>query len=100
MKKDVVKEISASGGMTTKQEIRGDSGYYAINKAIERGEEIHLKNRVYALDSTLADTMIAVARIVPRGVPVPYSAWAYYGLSTQIPDAYMPVRADRLPSTS
>ena len=88
MKKDVVKEISESGGMTTKRELMGNSGYYAINKAIERGEVKRLKNGVYALDSALADTMIDVERIVPRGVLCLYSAWAYYGLSTQIPDAY------------
>ncbi len=88
MKKDVVTDISAAGGMVTKRELKDGTGYYAINKAIESGEVVRLKNGVYALDSALADTMIDVERIVPRGVLCLYSAWSYYGLSTQIPDAF------------
>ena len=36
----------------------------------------------------LASTMIDVARIVPGGVVCLYSAWDYYGLTTQIPDGF------------
>ncbi len=88
MKQDVVTDISAAGGMATKRELQEGTGYYAINKAIESGEVVRLKNGVYALDSALADNMIDVERIVPRGVLCLYSAWSYYGLSTQIPDAF------------
>lgn len=88
MKKDVVTDISAAGGMVTKRELQQGTGYYAINKAIESGEVVRLKNGVYALDTTLGNTMIDVERIVPRGVLCLYSAWSYYGLSTQIPDAF------------
>ena len=40
------------------------------------------------LPEELASTMIDVARIVPGGVVCMYSAWDYYGLTTQIPDGF------------
>lgn len=40
------------------------------------------------LPEELASTMIDVARIVPGGVVCLYSAWDYYGLTTQIPDGF------------
>lgn len=40
------------------------------------------------LPEELASTMIDVARIVPGGVVCLYSAWDYYGLTTQIPDRF------------
>ena len=88
MKNDIVKDISAAGGMAGKRDLQVGTGYYAINKALVSGEVVRLKNGVYALDTALADTMIDVERIVPRGVLCLYSAWAHYGLSTQIPDAH------------
>ena len=88
MKNDIIKDISAAGGMAGKRDLQEGIGYYAINKALESGEVVRLKNGVYALDAALADTMIDVERIVPRGVLCLYSAWAHYGLTTQIPDAH------------
>ena len=88
MMNDIIKDISAAGGMAGKRDLQEGTGYYAINKALESGEVVRLKNGVYALDAALADTMIDVERIVPRGVLCLYSAWAHYGLSTQIPDAH------------
>ena len=41
---------------------------------------------MYILPEELATTMIDVERIVPGGVVCMYSAWDYYGLTTQIPD--------------
>ena len=88
MRKDLAKEITKAGGIVSRRELLQGSGYYAINKAIENGEIVRLKKGVYATEDALADTMIDVERIVPRGVLCLYSSWAFYGLTTQIPDAY------------
>ena len=87
-KYDIVRVLEAAGGTAVKRELHEGNDYYAINKALESGKVVRLKNGVYALDAALADTMINVERIVPRGVLCLYSAWAHYGLSTQIPDAH------------
>ena len=73
--------------MTT-QEMKKTRSYYGIRKAVEDGSVIRLKNGVYAPVEALADTMIDIERVVPRGVLCLYSAWAYYGLTTQIPGAF------------
>lgn len=48
-----------------------------------------LVNRIgrglYATDDALANTMYDVRKLIPGGIVCSYSAWAYYGLTTQIP---------------
>ncbi len=81
------KEQGMKGVMNT-QEIRESQSYYGIRKAVEDGSVVRLKNGVYASVDALADTMIDIDRVVPRGVLCLYSAWAHYGLTTQIPGAF------------
>lgn len=81
------KEQGMKGVMNT-QEIRESQSYYGIRKAVEDGSVVRLKNGVYASADALADTMIDIDRVVPRGVLCLYSAWAHYGLTTQIPGAF------------
>lgn len=68
--------------MAGKRNLKEGIVYYAINKALESGEEVRLKNGVYALDTALADTMIDVERLVPRGVLCLYSAWTLWPFHT------------------
>lgn len=75
-------------GVMNTQEIRESQSYYGIRKAVEEGSVVRLKNGVYASAEALADTMIDIERVVPRGVLCLYSAWAHYGLTTQIPGAF------------
>lgn len=70
------------------QEIRESMSYYHIRRAVEDGTIIRLKNGLYAPAEALADTMVNIGMIVPRGVLCMYSAWAHYGLTTQIPNAF------------
>lgn len=70
------------------QEIRKSQSYYSIRKAMKEGSVVRLKNGVYASAEALADTMIDIERVVPRGVLCLYSAWVHYGLTTQIPRAF------------
>ena len=81
------KEQAVNGVMNT-QEIRESQSYYGIRKAVEEGSVVRLKNGVYASTEALADTMIDIERVVPRGVLCLYSAWEHYGLTTQIPGAF------------
>lgn len=75
-------------GVVNTHEIREFQSYYGIRKAVEEGSVVRLKNGVYASAEALADTMIDIERVVPRGVLCLYSAWAHYGLTTQIPGAF------------
>lgn len=81
------KELIVNGVMRT-HEIRESQSYYGIRKAVEDGSVVRLKNGVYASAEALANTMIDIERVVPRGVLCLYSAWAHYGLTTQIPGAF------------
>ena len=78
---------SVTGVMKT-HEIRERQSYYDIRKALEDGSVVRLKNGVYASVEALADSMIDIERVVPGGVLCLYSAWAHFGLTTQIPGAF------------
>mgnify|MGYP006916131093 FL=1 len=75
-------------GILKTQEIREAQSYYGIRKAVEDGSVVRLKNGVYASVEALADTMIDIEQVVPKGVLCLYSAWTHYGLTTQIPGAF------------
>lgn len=80
--------LKKNGGVIRSYELQEPRAYYNINKEIKSGNVIRIKNGVYMLPEELASTMIDVARIVPGGVVCLYSAWDYYGLTTQIPDGF------------
>lgn len=80
--------LTKYGGVIRSYELQEPRAYYNINKEIKSGNVIRIKNGVYMLPEELASTMIDVARIVPGGVVCLYSAWDYYGLTTQIPDGF------------
>ena len=80
--------LTKSGGTIRSHELQEPRAYYSINKEIKSGNVIRIKNGVYMLPEELASTMIDVERIVPGGVVCMYSAWDYYGLTTQIPDGF------------
>lgn len=79
-------DILKNGGTIRSSELHDSRAYYGINKDLKSGAVMRIKNGVYVLPSELADTMIDVERIVPGGVVCMYSAWDYYGLTTQIPN--------------
>lgn len=55
---------------------------------VKDGELIKVRNGVYATVDNLAAGMIDIDAIVPGGILCLYSAWHYYGMTTQIPDAF------------
>jgi predicted transcriptional regulator of viral defense system len=65
-----------------------DTTYRSILQNVKDGELIKVRNGVYATIDNLAAGMIDIDAIVPGGILCLYSAWHYYGMTTQIPDAY------------
>ena len=83
----VIDTLQQQGGFITTGEVKSRGEYEQLRRATEDGTLIRLRNGVYAEMSALANNMIDVERIVPHGVLCLYSAFAQYGLSTQIPSA-------------
>ncbi len=83
---NLLQEISASGGTIRARELSAPRGYYGINKELNSGSIIRIKNGVYILPEEQTTMMMDIERIIPRGVVCLYSAWNYYNLTTQIPN--------------
>ena len=78
--------ISESGGTIRTHELSVPRRYYGINKELNSGNVIRIKNGVYILPEEQTTMMMDIERIVPGGVVCLYSAWNYYNLTTQIPN--------------
>lgn len=88
--------MESTKGILTLRDIDEEGRYYFVRKAMDAGDVVRLKNGVYATLEELANTMVDVERIVPGGVLCLYSAWEYYGLSTQLPGSiYVAVEKHR-----
>lgn len=83
----VIDTLQQQGGFITTGEVKSRGEYEQLRRATEDGTLMRLRNGVYAEISALANNMIDVERIVPHGVLCLYSAFAQYGLSTQVPSA-------------
>lgn len=57
-------------------------------QATKKGEVTRLKRGVYATEDALTNTMIDIEKIVPGGILCLYSAWNFYGMTTQVPSAF------------
>lgn len=68
--------------------VRGSRSYREILREAKEGEIIKVRNGLYATLDTLAGGMIDIDAIVPGGILCMYSAWHYYGMTTQIQDSY------------
>lgn len=66
----------------------GRAKYYAALQKVKRGNLVRVKRGVFAKPIDLADVMIDIEKIIPGGILCMYSAWSYYGLTTQIPQQY------------
>ena len=83
----VIDTLKQRGGFITTGEVKSRGEYEQLRRAIEDGTLVRLRNGVYVEISALANNMIDVERIVPHGVLCLYSAFAHYGISTQVPSA-------------
>ena len=83
----IIDMLQQRGGFITTGEVKSRDEYEQLRRATEDGTVVRLRNGVYVEMSALANNMIDVERIVPHGVLCLYSAFAHYGLSTQVPSA-------------
>lgn len=83
----IIDTLKQRGGFITTGEVKSRGEYEQLRRAIEDGTLMRIRNGVYVEMSALANNMIDVERIVPHGVLCLYSAFAHYGLSTQVPSA-------------
>ncbi len=83
----VIDELQKHGGFIRASEVKSRGEYEQLRRATMEGSLLRIRNGVYAEVSALANNMVDVERIVPKGVICLYSAFAHYGLSTQVPSA-------------
>ena len=86
-KSAIIDTLQQHGGFITTGEVKSRSEYEQLRRATEDGTLMRLRNGIYVEMSALANNMIDVERIVPHGVLWLYSAFAHYGLSTQVPSS-------------
>jgi len=55
---------------------------------VRDGELVRLRNGLYANPDALAGSIVDIGAIIPGGILCLYSAWSYYKLTTQVPDAF------------
>lgn len=83
----IIDTLQQQGGFITTGEVKSRGEYEQLRRAIEDGTLVRIRKGVYVEAAALANNMIDVERIVPHGVLCLYSAFAHYGLSTQVPSA-------------
>jgi predicted transcriptional regulator of viral defense system len=83
----ILKTLEQHGGYITVGEARTRGEYEQLRRATADGTLMRIRQGVYAKAEALANNMVDVERIVPRGVLCLYSAFAHYSLSTQVPAA-------------
>ena len=81
---DIKEYINQNGGYVSSAEAKEKNLYNQLLYEVEKGTIIRVRQGIYALNEGLAKPMVDVERLVPGGVLCMYSAWSYYGLSTQI----------------
>lgn len=64
------------------------SAYYKLLELAKEGNVVCVRRGVYATMEQLADTMIDLDTVVPKGVLCLFSAWNIHGLTTSLPQAY------------
>ena len=83
----IIKTLEQQGGYITVSETHCRGEYEQLRRATAAGTLVRIRQGVYAQTEALANNMVDVERIVPRSVLCLYSAFAHYGLSTQVPAA-------------
>ena len=86
-RKDIIETLQKQGGFMTTSEVKSRGDYEHLRRATVDGTLMRIRQGVYVETSALANNMIDVQRIVPKGVLCLYSAFAHYELSTHVPAA-------------
>lgn len=89
MDKELQKLFKKNNGYLTRALLPNNYTYNRLLKLVKEGVVERMKRGVYYYSlSSGTNTMIDIEKIVPEGVLCLYSAWAYYGLSVQIPQSF------------
>lgn len=83
----IIETLQKHGGFITTSEVKGRGEYERLRRATQDGTLLRIRKGIYVEASALANNIIDVERIVPHGVLCLYSAFSYYGLSTQVPSS-------------
>lgn len=75
-------------GFIQRSQIQSVTEYHHLLDAVKRGDVIRVRRGVFTTRDKLASKMVDIEKIVPGCVLCLYSAWSYYNLTTQIPDAF------------
>lgn len=76
------------GIVRTKQLREAGFTHYQLNRLIQSGQVLKVKQGVYKLNNSDRSELTEVARIVPQGVFCLYTACQYYQLTTFVASAY------------
>ena len=84
---EIINTLERRGGYITVSETRTRGEYEQLRRGTADGTLVRIRQGVYVQTEALANNMVDVERIVPRGVLCMYSAFSHYDLSTQVPSA-------------
>lgn len=84
---EIISTLEQQGGYINARETRNRGEYEQLRRATASGKLVRIRSGVYVQADALANNMVDVERIVPRGVLCLFSAFAHYNLSTQVPAA-------------
>ncbi len=82
--KTIEQIIKENGGFVRNTDLTS-SQYHRLLDLVKKGQVVKVRRGVYALDESFANSMYDIDKIIPGGVLCNFSAWAHYGLTTQIP---------------
>ncbi|RZK17971.1 MAG: hypothetical protein EOO86_11275 [Pedobacter sp.] len=86
--KSIVSYFKDNNGYLTRSQLKDRKLYEQLLEMVKSGKAERLKNGVYFMDGTSTRSeMTNLESLVPGGVICMYSAWFYYDLTVQIPQA-------------
>jgi len=89
MSKTLIERFKKNGGFLCAADSLTATEKYQLRRLIENGKVSRVKRGFYHLnDSSKVYQEAEVARMIPNGIFCMYTAWAHYGLTTQVPADY------------
>lgn len=83
----ILKKIESAGGIIRAKDLSSRQ-YHILLEMAASGVVNRIGRGLYATDDALANTIYDVRKLIPGGIICSYTAWAYYGLTTQIPTSF------------
>jgi len=84
---DILSKLKSAGGIIRAKDLSSRQ-YHILLEMVASGMVNRIGRGLYATDEALANTMYDVRKLIPGGIVCSYTAWSYYGLSTQIPTTF------------